>query len=55
MINWLTLFKELITVYTENHIQPINTNAVLLLVQADGTYIYLPLGFKGLMAIVVFW
>jgi hypothetical protein len=24
-INWLTLFKEIIAVYSENHIQPINT------------------------------
>jgi hypothetical protein len=25
-INWLTLFKEIIAVYTENHTRPINTN-----------------------------
>jgi hypothetical protein len=24
-INWLTLFKEIIAVYTENHTRPINT------------------------------
>jgi hypothetical protein len=24
-INWLTLFKEIITVYSENHAKPINT------------------------------
>jgi len=24
-INWLTLFKEIIAVYTENHTEPINT------------------------------
>jgi len=25
-INWLTLFKEIIAVYIENHAKPINTN-----------------------------
>jgi hypothetical protein len=25
-INWLTLFKEIIDVYSENHTKPINTN-----------------------------
>jgi hypothetical protein len=24
-INWLTLFKEIITVYSENHTKPLNT------------------------------
>jgi hypothetical protein len=24
-INWLTLFKEIIAVYSENHMKPINT------------------------------
>jgi hypothetical protein len=35
-INWLTLFKEIIAVYSENHTKPINTNAALLTVKADG-------------------
>jgi hypothetical protein len=33
------LFKEIIAVYTENHTKPINTNAELLIVESDGTYI----------------
>jgi hypothetical protein len=43
-INWLTLFKEIIVVYTENRTKHINTlcgqNAELLNIIADGTYIY---------------
>jgi hypothetical protein len=39
-INWLTLFKEIIAVYIQNHAEPINT-------KLSGWYIYLPSGFKG--------
>jgi hypothetical protein len=43
-INWLMLFEEIITVYSENHMKPINTlcsqNAKLLSVKADGTHNY---------------
>jgi hypothetical protein len=38
-INWLTLFKEIITVYSENHTKHIK-NADLFIVKAGGTYIY---------------
>jgi hypothetical protein len=37
-INWLTLFKEIIAVYIENHMKHINKNAELLIVKASGTY-----------------
>jgi hypothetical protein len=37
-INWLMLFKEIIAVYSDNHIKPIN--ATLLNVKADGSYRY---------------
>jgi hypothetical protein len=43
-MNWLILFKEVITVNTENQMQPINTlygqNAELLNIKAGGTYQY---------------
>jgi hypothetical protein len=43
-INWLTLFKEIIAVYTENHKKPIITlcgqNAELLIIKAGGRYSY---------------
>jgi hypothetical protein len=43
-INWLTLFKEIIAVFTENHMKSINTlcgqNAELLVTKAGGTYSY---------------
>jgi hypothetical protein len=43
-INWLMLFKEIIPVYSENHMKPINTlcgqNTELLIVKAGGTYSY---------------
>jgi hypothetical protein len=39
-INWLTLFKEIIAVCCENHTKPININAALLTVKADGSYSY---------------
>jgi hypothetical protein len=38
-INWLTLFKEIIAVYTENHTR-INKNSHELIVEAGGTYSY---------------
>jgi hypothetical protein len=34
------LLKEIITVYSENHAKPINKNAALLTVKADGSYSY---------------
>jgi hypothetical protein len=39
-INWLTLFKEIIAVYIDNDTKPINENAALLTVKADGSYSY---------------
>jgi lipoate-protein ligase B len=43
-INWLTLFREIIAVYSENHTKHMNTiceqNAELSNVQAGGTYSY---------------
>jgi hypothetical protein len=43
-INWVTLFKEILAVYSENHTKHINTlcgqNAELLIVEAGGTYSY---------------
>jgi hypothetical protein len=39
-INWLTLFKEIIAVYSENNTKPIHLNAALLIVKAAGTYSY---------------
>jgi hypothetical protein len=44
-INWLTLFKEIIAVHIQN---PQIQNAELPIVEAAGTYIQLPLRFKGL-------
>jgi hypothetical protein len=38
-INWLTLFKKIIPVYTENHTKQIK-NADLLIAKAGGTYSY---------------
>jgi hypothetical protein len=38
-INLLTLFKEIIAVYTENHMKQIK-NADLLIVEAGGTFNY---------------
>jgi hypothetical protein len=37
-ITWLTLFKEVITVYSENHTKPINKNASSLAAEGAGTY-----------------
>jgi hypothetical protein len=39
-INFLTLFKGIVAVYIENHAKPINKNAALLTVKADGSYSY---------------
>jgi hypothetical protein len=43
-ISWLTLFKEIIAVYSESHMKPVNTlcgqNAELLIPKAGGTYSY---------------
>jgi hypothetical protein len=43
-INWLTLFKEIIPVYTENYTKHINTfcgqNTESLVIKAGGTYKY---------------
>jgi hypothetical protein len=39
-INCLILFREMIAVYSENHTKHINTNEVLMIVEAGGTYIY---------------
>jgi hypothetical protein len=42
--NWLMVFKEMITVYSENHMEPTNTlcgqNAELLISKLGGTYRY---------------
>jgi hypothetical protein len=35
-INWLTLFKEIIPVHTENHTKHINTKCRVLIVEAGG-------------------
>jgi hypothetical protein len=44
MIKWLMLFKEIITVYSENHTKPINKhfgqNAELLILKAGGAHSY---------------
>jgi hypothetical protein len=43
-IIWLILFREIITVYSENHKQPINTlcgqNAEILNVEVGGTNVF---------------
>jgi hypothetical protein len=43
-INWLTLFKEIIAVYTENHRKPLQTlweqGTKLLIIKAGGTHSY---------------
>jgi hypothetical protein len=44
-INWLTLFKEIIAVYSENHTKPINTECRLI-AKGAGTYRY-HLALKG--------
>jgi hypothetical protein len=46
-INWLTLFKEIIAVYSEKNMQNQKTqNSALLSVKADGSYSYRS-GLKG--------
>jgi len=45
--NFLTLFKEIIAVYSENHAKPINTKCSITDCQRRW-FIYLPLGLKGL-------
>jgi len=45
-INWLTLFKEMIAVYSENYAKPINTKCSITDCQSRW-FIYLPLGLKG--------
>jgi hypothetical protein len=37
-IKWLPLFKDIITVYSENYIKPKIQNADLLIVKLGGTY-----------------
>jgi hypothetical protein len=39
-INWLTLFKEIIAVYIENHMKPIHTIYSITNFKAGGTYSY---------------
>jgi hypothetical protein len=39
-IKWLTRFKEIITVYSENHKKHINTKEELLIIKVAGTYSY---------------
>jgi hypothetical protein len=46
-IKWLTLFKEIIAVYSENHAKPINTKCSITDCQSRW-FIQLPLGLKGL-------
>jgi hypothetical protein len=47
-INWLTLFKEIIAVYSELHFEHVNTkNEELLIAKASGTLS--PIVFKGLV------
>jgi hypothetical protein len=48
-INWLTLFKEIIAVYSENRAKPINTKCSITDCQSRW-FILLPLGLKGLNA-----
>jgi hypothetical protein len=39
-INWLTLFKEIIAVYSEDHTKPYTQCVGLLIVKANGIYSY---------------
>jgi hypothetical protein len=39
-IKWLMLFKEIISVYSDNHIEPMNINTEVLIVKVTGTYSY---------------
>jgi hypothetical protein len=47
-INWLTLFKEIIAVYSENHTKPTDTKYSITDCQ-DSQDIQFPACFKGLM------
>jgi membrane protein insertase Oxa1/YidC/SpoIIIJ len=40
-INWLTLFKEIIAVYTENNTKPVNTNCSVTIVKSSRAYNWL--------------
>jgi hypothetical protein len=55
-INWLTLFKEIFAVYSENHTKPINTKYSITDCQSRW-FIKLPLGLKGLIKMyeLIFW
>jgi hypothetical protein len=46
-INWLTLFKKIIAVYSENRTKSISTKYRVIVCKSRW-YIWLPLGFKGL-------
>jgi hypothetical protein len=47
-INWLSLFKQIISVYSENHTKPTNTK--WRFIDCWNRWdIQLPLGFKGLL------
>jgi hypothetical protein len=39
-INWLTLFEEIIAVFTENHTKPTKTYTEFLIVKGGGAYSY---------------
>jgi hypothetical protein len=39
-INWLTLFKEIIAVYSENHTKPVSTKYNVTHFKIAGTYNY---------------
>jgi hypothetical protein len=47
-INWLTLFKEIIAVYSENHAKPINTKCSITDCRIRW-FIYLPLNLRGII------
>jgi hypothetical protein len=40
VINWLTLFKEIIALYTDNHKEPINTKRRVMIIKVAGAYSY---------------
>jgi predicted alternative tryptophan synthase beta-subunit len=39
-VNWLTLFRKIIAVYSKNDMKNVNKNADLLIVKAGGAYNY---------------
>jgi hypothetical protein len=53
-INLLTLFKEIIAVYSDNHAKTINTTYSITDCQIRW-FIYLPLGLKGFFSLKVGW